>query len=404
MTGVRVRMDAVSKKFCAGFGRSLAYALIDLAREFWPRPTLPTLRRGERWAVRDATLSLGPGDALAVVGHNGAGKTTLLRLLEGVLRPDTGRVRVAGRTTALIELGVGFNPMLTGEENILLSASLQGRSRQAARALVAPVLAFAELEAHGGTVVRAYSTGMRARLAYAIAAMLKPDILLVDEVLAVGDVAFQRKCLRHMRDFLAGGGTLVLVSHAVQHIHAACTRAILLEAGTVVAEGPVDAVLDRYLATSPTAAAGTADAERSAPVRILDLALLGPDDGMLHSGAAATATLELTAEAAVEVICGFGIWSADGWTCVTAAVDRTVHRPGSGAVRLAFRIPCFPLAGGTYLFRPIVADAASMALLPLSGAGAQGVAIAVAGANDLIGHGLSAMGQLVHLDGEWARR
>jgi lipopolysaccharide transport system ATP-binding protein len=215
------------------------------------------LRRGTRsagsqpnqlWALRDLTLQIESGEVVGLIGHNGAGKSTLLKILSRITEPSTGYADVTGRVGSLLEVGTGFHPELTGRENIFLNGSILGMRRTEIRARFDEITAFAEIDQFLDTPVKRYSSGMSVRLAFAVAAHLEPDILLVDEVLAVGDAAFQRKSLAKMSEVARAGRTVLFVSHNLAIIQALCKRGILLERGQVQADGPVSDVLDQYLA------------------------------------------------------------------------------------------------------------------------------------------------------------
>jgi ABC-type polysaccharide/polyol phosphate transport system ATPase subunit len=238
----------VSKKYCKHLGLSQRYGVQDILAELnlWRNGRRLDLRNEEFWALDDVSFELRPGEALGIVGRNGTGKSTLLKLISGLIRPDGGRINVRGRVGALLELGMGFDPVLTGRENIYVNAAVLGLSRKQTDRIVDDVIAFANLEAFIDSPVRNYSTGMWARLGYAVAAHLKPDLLLVDEVLAVGDVAFRRKCLKHMLGYLQSGGALILVSHDPYAVQNICQRALLIENGRIVFAGPTVDTLDRY--------------------------------------------------------------------------------------------------------------------------------------------------------------
>jgi len=201
----------------------------------------------EFWALRDVSFSVQAGDSLGIVGANGAGKSTLLKLLSRITAPTTGRARIRGRVGTILEIGTGFHPELTGRENVYLSGAILGLHRNEIDDRFDEIVAFAELAAFIDTPVKRYSSGMYVRLAFAVVAHLEPDILIVDEVLAVGDVGFQKKCLARMDEGLhQGGRTILFVSHNFEAIRHLCTRAILLEKGRLVADGPVTQVLGRY--------------------------------------------------------------------------------------------------------------------------------------------------------------
>ena len=202
--------------------------------------------RGWSWALRDVNLTLDPGESVGIVGPNGSGKSTFLKILNRVMYPYAGRLEVSGRVAALIEIGAGLHPELTGGENIYLTGSLLGLRRREIVARFDEIVAFAELDAAVERQVKFYSSGMRMRLGFAVAASLQPDILLVDEVLAVGDASFQQKSLNRMRSMLSEGVTLVFVSHDLAAVEATCTRGVWLENGTSAATGLVGDVLAAY--------------------------------------------------------------------------------------------------------------------------------------------------------------
>lgn len=227
----------VSKSFHIHEGNTL--------REF-----IPALLGGRGWdvfqALHDVSFSIYPGESVGVIGRNGSGKSTALKLMAGVTAPSEGKVLVRGRVSPLIELGAGFHPDLTGKENIFLNASILGMSDKQTRAVYSDIVAFAELWDFMDTPVKRYSSGMYMRLGFAVAIFSDPDILLVDEVLSVGDEVFQEKCMAKMREFQERGVTIVLVSHSLDLVKSFCHRALLLHAGGLVADGDPAEVADRY--------------------------------------------------------------------------------------------------------------------------------------------------------------
>ncbi|HOX45935.1 MAG TPA: ABC transporter ATP-binding protein [Myxococcota bacterium] len=200
----------------------------------------------EVWALRDVSFELRRGESLGVVGDNGAGKSTLCLLLSQIMEPTHGRVEVAGRVSALLSLGAGFQPDLTGRDNIFLQGIYLGHSREAVESLLEDIVAFAELGDFIDVPVRTYSSGMRARLAFAIAASIQPEILILDELMGVGDQRFQKKSAARMRELIAESRALVVVSHSLATVRALCTRTLWLEKGRVLADGPTEEVLARY--------------------------------------------------------------------------------------------------------------------------------------------------------------
>jgi ABC-2 type transport system ATP-binding protein len=219
-------------------------------REWFIRRVLrrPIHVRRAAFTLHDVDLTVGRGDAVALLGRNGSGKSTVLRLIAGIYHPSSGTVRTEGRITAVIELGAGFHPELTGAENIALYAAVLGLRRKELAERYDDIVEFAAIPDLPDTPLKYYSSGMEARLAFSVAVCLQPDILLLDEVLAVGDQAFRERCLERLRQYHARGGTLILVSHELEQLRELCTRGVWLDQGRVVMDGPIDAVLERYRA------------------------------------------------------------------------------------------------------------------------------------------------------------
>jgi lipopolysaccharide transport system ATP-binding protein len=244
---VVVEVQQVAKKFCRSLRRSLHYAIMDMAHEvvLGARRTVD-LRRDEFWVLRGISLDVRRGEAIGIVGRNGAGKTTLLRIIAGLIRPDTGYARTRGRVAPLIALSAGFNPVLTGRENIFANMAILGLSTREIRARLDAVIAFADIEHALDAPTRTYSSGMTARLGFACAVHTAPDVLLVDEVLAVGDQAFRVKCYRKIAELIKGGTATILVSHNPVTILGTCSSAVYLNKGEVVLRAPPQEVLNRY--------------------------------------------------------------------------------------------------------------------------------------------------------------
>jgi lipopolysaccharide transport system ATP-binding protein len=215
------------------------------------RPRRPSTRVAatteDFWALKDISFEVRQGEVIGIIGRNGAGKSTLLKILSRITEPTEGRVRIRGRVASLLEVGTGFHPELTGRENIYLNGAILGMSRAEIRRKFDEIVAFAEVEKFLDTPVKRYSSGMYVRLAFAVAAHLEPEILVVDEVLAVGDAQFQKKCLGKMQDVAKGGRTVLFVSHNMNAARTLCSRAILLNRGKVESAGEVDTVVGLYL-------------------------------------------------------------------------------------------------------------------------------------------------------------
>jgi lipopolysaccharide transport system ATP-binding protein len=204
---------------------------------------------GEFWALRNVSLTVSPGSMVGVIGHNGAGKSTLLRLVGGVGRPNEGRIATRGRIGALLDLGAGSQPELTGRDNVFLSGVIAGLTRRQVASRFDAIVAFAELEEFIDSPMRTYSSGMQLRLAFAVAVHTDPDVLLIDEVLSVGDAAFQKKCLKAIHDFKAGGCAILLISHEMEQIQEMCDVVYWLKEGHEVAHGAAERICAEYTET-----------------------------------------------------------------------------------------------------------------------------------------------------------
>jgi lipopolysaccharide transport system ATP-binding protein len=235
--------------------RGLRHVLEEFARSPWK--ALRGARVETFWALKDVSLEVKEGEVLGLIGRNGAGKTTLLKILSRITRPTEGWAEIRGRVRSLLEVGTGFHPELTGRENAYLSGAILGMSKREIDGKFDEIVAFAEIEKFIDTPVKHFSTGMYMRLAFSVAAHLEPEILLVDEVLAVGDIAFQKKCLGKMGEVARGGRTVVLVSHNMAAINALCSRCVIMNAGGIEFDGPTDKATTRYYAESLSIASGS---------------------------------------------------------------------------------------------------------------------------------------------------
>lgn len=243
---VLVRAEGISKKFCRDLKRSLWYGVKDALGDLTGRDgSTHDLRPSEFWALDDVSFELRRGECLGLIGRNGAGKTTLLKLLNGLIKPDRGRIEMRGRVGALIALGAGFNPVLTGRENIYVNASILGLSRREIDRQIGGIIDFADIGEFIDAPVQSYSSGMSVRLGFAVATAVELDVLLLDEVLAVGDASFQAKCYQKLGTMLTRAA-VILVSHNPYHIKKICNQALLLEQGNMVATGLPDPILRAY--------------------------------------------------------------------------------------------------------------------------------------------------------------
>jgi lipopolysaccharide transport system ATP-binding protein len=325
------------------------------------------------WALRDVSFSVAPGRMVGVVGPNGAGKSTLLRLIGGVGRPDQGSVEVHGRIGALLDLGAGFHPDLTGRENVFVNGVIAGLTRHEVARRFDSIVAFAELEEFINNPLRTYSTGMQMRLGFAVAVHTDPEILLIDEILAVGDLAFQRKCLDRIAQFKDGGCTIILVSHDANSIQQLCDEALWLRRGKLVAYGPADIVAGQYAeemsaetrrrtpATRPVMRTSTGAELRvnenrfgSMEMEIVAVRLLDPAGfpvTELDSGDPLRVEIEYLAPDPIpEPIFGITVSREDGLVCYDTSTEAsgthlpTVHGPG----QITFHIDRLDLIGEQY--------------------------------------------------------
>ncbi len=318
-------------------------------------------RAEDFWALRDVSFEVPSGETLGLVGVNGSGKTTMLKIMAGILRPTEGRVTTRGRIAALLELGAGFHPELTGRENVYLNASILGLSKRETDRHFDDIVAFAELEEFIDNQVKHYSSGMFVRLGFAVAVHVDPEILLIDEVLAVGDEAFQRKCIDRVSEMQREGRTILFVTHAMQLVHQICEQAVLLDGGVVRSAGAVERVVRDFreiMARGRTAAAD----ELTREVEIVQVDLLDPKGeakSMVAPGESLVVQIELKARQRVddpEVV--VGIHNArDEWV-FTTDTERLGVELGAveGTLRVTFELRSIPLLEGEYFITIGVRD------------------------------------------------
>ena len=361
MTEPAIRVDGVSKLYRRRGpkgGGTLKSAFLGR------RIAAPADRDGAIAALTDVTFAVEPGETLGVVGANGSGKSTLLKLLAGIVRPSAGRVNVAGRLAALLELGAGFHPEISGRENVEVAGLLLGLSKREIAARLPDIVRFAEIEPFLDAPVKTYSSGMAVRLGFAIAAHSDPDVLLVDEVLAVGDEAFAHRCLEKFSEFERAGKTLVFVSHDLALVAARCRRALWLDRGRLAADGPASETVARYReqvardearSRFGAAASGAAGARIGSGAAVLEAVRLrdagGNEARRLRRGEPATVELDVRASRELtDFVFGVGIDTVAGDPVlgVNTRDDGVTPESLSGEARVYLEIPAFALAPGLY--------------------------------------------------------
>jgi lipopolysaccharide transport system ATP-binding protein len=280
-----ITVDQLSKRYVIGHqrgkGDGLRHAIEQAARHpvAWLKDRSRKVKgkKEEFWALKNVTFQINRGEVVGILGRNGAGKSTLLKILSRITEPTTGRIHLKGRVASLLEVGTGFHQELTGRENIYLNGAILGMKRAEIRRKFDEIVAFSEVEKFLDTPVKRYSSGMYVRLAFAVAAHLEPEILIVDEVLAVGDAAFQNKCLGKMREVARGGRTVMFVSHNMESVRRLCSRGILIHDGTVRMDNDIDQVLDAY-SSSLAQPATTVLHNRNLGLTVFDIRLRNQDD------------------------------------------------------------------------------------------------------------------------------
>ncbi len=316
-------------------------------------------RHREFWALRGLDLQVSAGEAVGVIGENGAGKSTLLALLTGTTQPTTGRVAVHGTLAAILELGAGFHPEFSGRHNARMHAALFGITGDDAERRIEEAIAFSELGSFIDQPVRTYSSGMYVRLAFALAVSVDPEVLVIDEALAVGDQHFQTKCVDRITSFRERGKTIVFCSHNLYQVKKLCDRGLWLRQGQVAAAGPVDAVIDAYLEHTRVR-----DQEDASPVpgrehavlRLVEVMLEGGDGDdppTVRSGAPLTVRVAVEQSPGADVEPGVGIAFVrnDGLVCYCVSTEMdgvTMERSDDGTFRAVLHVPELPLLGGGY--------------------------------------------------------
>ncbi len=309
MADVALRMEHVYKKFRKGqVFNSLRDLIPALTGRMFQRQDLAGNDQREFWALRDVSFEVKYGEAFGIIGHNGAGKSTILKILSRIMKPTKGSMVVNGRLSALIEVTAGFHQDLTGRENIFLNGTILGMNRREIESKLDQIIAFSGLEEFIDTPIKRYSSGMAARLGFSVAAHVDPEVLIVDEVLSVGDYVFQQKCMEHMSSILKGGTTVLFVSHNLKAVSELCSRAMLLKKGEVAAVAGTDSVVRHYLKDAQEPCAG----DESKPVYISQVKVSDEmgERSTFESGQTAWIDVEVTARERVQKL-AVVLWLAD---------------------------------------------------------------------------------------------
>jgi lipopolysaccharide transport system ATP-binding protein len=394
---IAIRLDRVSKRYRAGRSRTVVDLVASTVDSLRGRSNdVYSVSRGRVdanvWALKDVTFDVGAGDGLGIIGSNGAGKTTLLKLISRVTWPTTGRVLVAGRVVSLIELGAGFHPELTGRENVYLGGGLFGLAKREIDRRFDDIVQFAEVERLIDTPMKRYSSGLYARLGFSVAIHSDPDIVLVDEVLAVGDAAFRRRALESLRRLIAAGKTVLFISHDMWNVRRLCTRILWMENGQIRACGPAAEIAERYMADVNLRAVGNQQNAlqshrggtgevRYTSVSILDAA--GREAAGVAEGGALTVRAAYAASTTIAApVFQIAIVDVDTGTVVSTATSHAGDVPPSvsddGVIECRFE--SIPLRRRQYVLRLTILDAHQLMSYDVITAGPRFAVTAGAGA------------------------
>jgi ABC-2 type transport system ATP-binding protein len=342
-----IRISGVGKRFKIHKDKSLKERLVNAGRS--------KEHAEEFWALRDISVDIPAGSSLGLVGHNGSGKSTLLKLIGGILAPTEGTIERRGRLAALLELGAGFHPDLTGRENVFLNASILGLTRTQTEQYFDEIVTFSGIPEFIDTQVKFYSSGMYVRLAFAVAVHVDPELLLIDEVLAVGDEPFQRKCLDKIRSFHNEGRTIVLVTHSLDTVATMCDQALVLDHGKIIARGTPEEALPILRAQFVEQDQAALAVEQVGEARISDMRIVnsaGTEIRRLASGDAATIEVDLDSDADLaEVSVGVSIANQSTATIVGIQTHRHLEDlalVAGGRVTLRIMVDSLPLVDGQY--------------------------------------------------------
>ncbi|MBL8014069.1 MAG: ABC transporter ATP-binding protein [Candidatus Omnitrophica bacterium] len=323
---VLLKVDRVSKKYCKSLKQSMLYGMTDIGRNMFRLSSNPgELRKNEFWAVNDVSFELKRGETLGLIGSNGSGKTSLLKMLNGIFWPDKGEITIKGRVGALIAVGAGFHPVLTGRENIYVNGAILGMNKRELDKKFDAIVDFADIGDFLDTPVKYYSSGMFVRLGFAVAVHCNPDILLVDEVLAVGDMAFQAKCLDRMMQYIEEGGSVIFVSHQLHQVDKLCRRSLLMYHGDSLFDGETEKAVDYYRKSLYSKEVGPKGRVGSGEIIVKDVQILN-SSGKVSDGCCVGDDLTIrvhyeTRGLTDEVVLDVALYSIDGGIVCSMRTD-----------------------------------------------------------------------------------
>jgi len=359
MSTAVIRADQLSKRYQRGMAGTSGLLRDKLALAFRaPHRLFRRERKESFWALKDVSLEVQQGEVLGLIGRNGSGKTTLLKVFSRITRPTSGWAEIHGRVGSLLEVGTGFHPELTGRENTYLSGAILGMAREEITLKFDEIVSFAELEQFIDTPVKHYSSGMYVRLAFAVAAHLEPEILLVDEVLAVGDIRFQKKCLGKMGDVARAGRTVILVTHQLNQIRRLCQRVIWLDGGKLRQTGPTATIVSAY--EEDMTSGGPEDIRPvEGAAQFLHWKLIGENrtsDHILPSDGETSVSFMLRVNEPLKAVHhGIGLYDQDRHLLWGNSLDGVTLEPGLHEFR--YTLPTLPLRPGVYSWRVALYDA-----------------------------------------------
>ncbi len=359
MSDTVIRVENISKKYVLDHqqeGGSNYKSLRDVianGASSLLKPKTQNSAKEEFWALKDVSFEIKQGDRVGIVGRNGAGKSTLLKILSRIVEPTTGRIGIKGRVASLLEVGTGFHPELTGRENIYLNGAILGMSKVEIQRKFDEMVAFAEVEKFLDTPVKRYSSGMYVRLAFAVAAHLEPEVLIVDEVLAVGDAAFQKKCLNKMGEVAGEGRTILFVSHNIGALNTLCNEAVYLEKGRVKEVGKAERVLSSYTAEMFSSNIGDLASLRVSGhgkrIRFTDINLASGISQAIVFGQPIIYSLTIHSDTNLDGLSiGSSIFNNEGHCIGSLITEETFSIDANQSIDLKLRLPNFNLAPGSY--------------------------------------------------------